>query len=398
MLLLRRRNSTFLWCFFLIAPFWSIPFVFVEIVNRRKYALCLLALFIAMCAFYHPPIWGDILLYRDTYQLFAYMDLNDVFEYIVTGDFLLYSLLVCFAKLNIPFNYILFIFVFVSTSIYLYIYADIIEHGRNISRKTTIILLFGFIFLLISSYYYVVSGLRNGLAVSFFAMFLYLFHIRKQKFIPFLFLFFSAITHFSMLLIVLIWFFSQLTAIRMHIKLTLILAILISLSVSQLLSHIDMFSDLFFYEKLLAYTDEDWYLLQYPPLYRFIFISQYFLAYPLLLIFFQERKVCGYSSFIVLLVGLLIVVWDFPTTYGRFLRLAMTVVFIYLMVNGALLKQKNMWIIIFSALFSLMSIAHINKIYYQDGGGKDYMRFLYTPYPLLFNHNYTDYWVQKYSR
>lgn len=155
--------------------------------------------------------------------------------------------------------------------------------------------------------------------------------------------------------------FSQLTAIRMHIKLTLILAILISLSVSQLLSHIDMFSDLFFYEKLLAYTDEDWYLLQYPPLYRFIFISQYFLAYPLLLIFFQERKVCGYSSFIVLLVGLLIVVWDFPTTYGRFLRLAMTVVFIYLMVNGALLKQKNMWIIIFSALFSLMSIAHINK-------------------------------------
>lgn len=61
-------------------------------------------------------------------------------------------------------------------------------------------------------------------------------------------------------------------------------------------------------------------------------------------------------------------------------------------------KAKNMWIIIFSALFSLMSIAHINKIYYQDGGGKDYMRFLYTPYPLLFNHNYTDYWVQKYSR
>lgn len=374
------------------------PFVFVEIVNRRKYALCLLALFVAMCAFYHPPIWGDILLYRYTYQLFAHMDLNDVFEYIVTGDFLLYSLLVCFSKLNIPFEYILFIFVFVSTSIYLYIYADIIEQRRNISRKTTIVFLFGFVFLLISSYYYIVSGLRNGLAVSFFAMFLYLFHIKKQKFIPFLFLFLSAVTHFSMLLIVLIWLLSQLAIIQKHVKLPLILAVFISLSVSQLLSHIDMFSDLFFYEKLLAYTDEDWYLLQYPPLYRFIFISQYFLAYPLLLIFFLKRKVCGYSSFIVLLVGLLIVVWDFPTTYGRFLRLAMTVVFIYLMVNRALLKQRAMWVVIFSVLFSLISIAHINKVYYQDGGGQNYVRFLYTPFPLLFNHTYSDYWVQKYSR
>lgn len=243
---------------------------------------------------------------------FAYMDLNDVFEYIVTGDFLLYSLLVCFAKLNITFNYILFI-LFLSQHLSIYIYMRILQNMAGIFLEKQLLYCFSDLFfiniiLLLCRFWFEKWFGREFLRNVF--VFISYQKTEVHSLLVFvLFGYYSFFNAFNSVDMV----FSQLTAIRMHIKLTLILAILISLSVSQLLSHIDMFSDLFFYEKLLAYTDEDWYLLQYPPLYRFIFISQYFLAYPLLLIFFRKEK---YVAILLLQsYWLVCLLW-----YGIFLR------------------------------------------------------------------------------
>ena len=67
------NNQSFLIILFVLYPFATLPFLFIKIIERKKYAFVLLAIFMGLCAILYPPL-GD--LYRHSLRYFSYFNEN----------------------------------------------------------------------------------------------------------------------------------------------------------------------------------------------------------------------------------------------------------------------------------------------------------------------------------
>lgn len=222
-------NSLMVTCFTPISIFT----LFLSILKNSKLSVFLLSLFMALISYSYKPYLGyDKTRHFGLYEYIQPLSFYDFWSYIAlfSPDFFFYLVLYCGGKIGLSFHHVVFLCTFVTTFL---IFSVVNDEKRKMSGN-----IFNNIavsILMLCSIYYldVLSGMRFYLAAAFFIYGLHLLSHRKIL-SAFVFLIFSIITHFSILLVTplyFLYFFTReisLGAVKFLIILSLLLSLLSS--------------------------------------------------------------------------------------------------------------------------------------------------------------------------
>lgn len=197
--IINNNKRNFVILLFLISPLLSLPFIFIEIYNKKRYAQSLLAIFMGFAAFLYPPL-GD--LYRHTKAYFDFIIYPEKLGLTIEqkGDFLLYIISYLFGYLGIKFEFVRFIFITISYEIIFWIFRDIIKRRNELKNNYFKIFL---IFYFCLPFIYLTSGLRQWEGNCLFVLGIYLLcNKRKIGLIPLLL---SVCLHISFIIYIFIF-------------------------------------------------------------------------------------------------------------------------------------------------------------------------------------------------
>ena len=186
---------------FLLFPTLTLPIVFVEIYNQKKYALFLLAIFMGLLSMYYYP-WGDQYRYMNNIVNYNGQSFNDIFNpntILFIRNFNLIQISLYFAS---QFNFSIELYrFFVVTITYLFVFwilnNRLIVLRENGYLPKQIFVLFLFVFLSIP-YYYICQGYRTGIGTCILICGLY--YIDKNCKLGYFFLFIAAFIHYFFLI------------------------------------------------------------------------------------------------------------------------------------------------------------------------------------------------------
>lgn len=157
------NNQSLLIILFILYPFATLPFLFIKIIERKKYAFVLLAVFMGLCGILYPPL-GD--LYRHSLRYFSYFNENGNNWYVDDNlkDYFLPIITMVFANLKIPFEFVRFLFITIS---YLLIFKLFLFTYKKNKIHNGYPKLFIVSFLSVP-FIYIVTGLRYGFSLCIF--------------------------------------------------------------------------------------------------------------------------------------------------------------------------------------------------------------------------------------
>jgi len=185
--------------FFLIGPFFSLPFIILDILKKNKAALTMLAFLIGILSFlYIPRYSNDKAYYYLLYEQLNSIEFNSFLLYLFQAktDFIFYFLVYFFSILNIPLQYLFLILTFITVKIWFDVYYKTVSQ-YNINSKE--FLLF-YLFILFSfSLAGLLSGVRFYFAISLSLLGLYNGIILQKRMNGFLLIVIAGLTHFSCL-------------------------------------------------------------------------------------------------------------------------------------------------------------------------------------------------------
>lgn len=382
-----RKQSFYLVICFLLSPLLALGGIFVEIYNKKKYAILIFSFFISICAYIYIPS-GDLYRYYLLYT--QYKDFS-FFEMITDYhlDFIVYILIWGAAKLELGHAIVRFILVLLCSLMYFNIIQKIsLQYIRN--NKTF------FCFFILSFFYFpflsILTGLRFGAGLAFAFVSTYYSFVEYRKIKGFIFLLFSAFFHFSFIVLLPIWLLALNSKIIISRWTVIISCILILCFNTVLLSNFSIFDDFLIYNKMEAYSSGDDYIDTVSPLLRLILYLPRFLSVPVLFyILFKEEpsKMRNYLFYLMILVCLFS---PFETPFGRYLSVLFLFSFLgYL--SDYRIKECNYWKVLllcsmFSFLLQIMPLYKSIKL-------TNYPSLLYTPYPIAFFKTYETEWINE---
>lgn len=186
--------KVFLIGLFFISPLLSLPFIFVEIYNKKRYAQTLLALFMGFASWLFPPIYDS---YRH-YLTFFEVNSNPYFfdeNFGAKFDFILLSLDQLYGKIGLSFEVVKFTLSFIAYEIVFWLFRDILKRNPNLEKNYFLIFVF---FFLSVPFIDITVGIRQVSASFFFILGIYLLFY-KNKF-GYIFALLSIFMHYSFLL------------------------------------------------------------------------------------------------------------------------------------------------------------------------------------------------------
>lgn len=188
----RLKREYFVILLFIISPLLSLPLIFIEIYNKKRYAQSLLALFMALSAWLFPPILD---LYR---HYLTFLNINDNPYYLNSiiedkFDVVLYGTNKIVGYFGFPFELVRFLFVWVAYEIVFWLFRDFINRNKNLTKHYFIIFL---IFFFTLHYFNLTTGLRSVLSANFFILGIYLYYYHKKMGLIYMFL--GCLTHYSL--------------------------------------------------------------------------------------------------------------------------------------------------------------------------------------------------------
>ncbi len=190
----KQNSAIIILLLFVIHPVISLPFIFIEIYNRKKYAIYLLALIYGYIGFFYPPV-GDYYRYYIDYLDYSSMDFSSFSRELSSNlDYVVPSVLWFTGRLGINVCGSRFLFNAVCYSLFFYIFNDVTKNNNN--KKQV------FIFFLILNFLlgFRFGLVRFGLGTSFFVLGVYKTIIQKKIVPGLLISAFSVITHIALAL------------------------------------------------------------------------------------------------------------------------------------------------------------------------------------------------------
>lgn len=395
------HNKLLLLAVFFIFPIFSLPLIFIEIYNRKYYALFFLSLLIAAYSFLFAP-FGDLARYQFEYDECRHLSFVDLFE-VFKFDFLNTIFNYIFSHLGIKFEWIRFFYTFISCQIFFSIYVDAIHKTTNFNKRYS----FGIFitFLLLIPFQYFTSGLRFPFALSLIIGAIYFVLVRRQKKYYWLALA-SILVHFSMLPIFIILLLVDLNYLKeinpVFLGAISIIMVLFSIVVFDILLNVLPIS-LEMKEHLSFYITGYWaseYLKDRSFLYKVFAFLNNFLAYPIAFyfLFYLKKYLNKYIPLYIFLEYFLIflaLVFSYQSVFGRYVHLFKILPFVLFLL--CYVYNKKFRRVFFGLLFLVLMIFP-TVIYYNR---RTYVfsmheRFLYCSFPFLFTSHFDRDWQNKY--
>lgn len=196
---------------FIINPILTLPFVVIELLNRKPYALVLFSIFMGLLGFVLiPSESSDITRIYEIFNQLQYASFGQFLEFSTTQlDFLLYLYAWILGKIGLSRQFLQFTTLFVTYYLIFKIYFD---WSAKVDLDKVVKFLF-FIFILffipfLSTY----SGMRNNTALAFFIYGVYCLHFKNSK-SGYVFILLSLFTHFMAIILVFLYLISKFVAI-----------------------------------------------------------------------------------------------------------------------------------------------------------------------------------------
>lgn len=201
-----KSDKLFVLILFFVCPFLSLPCIFVEIYNKKKYPLLLLALFMGgLSMFYYP--FGDQYRYYNEMVLYRNQTFTEVFDnttILALKNINLVSIFIFYAaKLGLTLELVRFSLVFIACSISFYILLDMDKNGLLPTSKKIYFICFLILFLS-TPFYLITYGFRTGIGASFLMASVYKF-IQRRNISGFVFLLLAAASHFVFIIYLLLF-------------------------------------------------------------------------------------------------------------------------------------------------------------------------------------------------
>lgn len=196
---------------FIICPILSLPLLFAECYNNKRYAYWLFALFMGVCSLLLVPPYDDLFrnfkIYTDRIEGVSWPDFILYLSYNVKFDFFVYLLEWIYQSLGMSFGWVRLTLVFVSYLLFFYLYDSFCkEQYTSIKDRRRCF----WMILLIMPFLSISTGLRYGMAACLFSyVFCMWFIFKKYYWWHYLLLIMGVFTHFSMLMLVLVLLISS---------------------------------------------------------------------------------------------------------------------------------------------------------------------------------------------
>lgn len=179
---------------FVIYPLLALPFIFIEIYNRRRYALSLLAIYLGYFAMLYAPT-GDLYRYFQDFTFYQNLSFAE-FKLSMSNkmDFMQPFLFWGMAKLGFTCDATRFLYVYISSELLFSIYYDITEKSKNSQIVNLLLLLLLLLFVKYERF-----TVRFGMSTMFFTFGWYKILFCNKKWYWLLILL-SILNHFSFIL------------------------------------------------------------------------------------------------------------------------------------------------------------------------------------------------------
>lgn len=382
------NNQLFLITLFIIYPFASLPFIFIKIIERKKYAFVLLAIFMGLCAILFPPL-GD--LYRHSLRYFSYSN-----EYITNWsidenvtDYFLPIITKIFANFKIPFEFVRFLFITLSYllifKLFLYTYKD----NKIFNGYTK---LFIIVFLSVP-FIYITTGLRYGFSLCIFVYGIFLLN-RKNR-LGWGVILFSVLIHIFMLLPLLITLLAKICPYKIN-KLTISILSIICLLISNLIItyFVSMItSDLPLNEKIINYTMGNSFFIESRSFVGIVAkILECITCLPLIYYLYYNKidDVFLNNLFCIFILTFCIMSSFFVFTMRILLLFVLLFLFLYLKNS----KGKKVYVLQNTLLiFSLISASAYLYGYREALTKSKFPTILLSPMPYILSTSYSERWI-----
>lgn len=253
---LTKNNKIIIFGLFLLYPLGALPFIILEIYNRKKYACTLLAIFWGMVGMLYAPN-GDLYRYYSDYFTYSDLDYSEFRLMMLLQakiDLGLPYLQWIFSKIGIPNDIIVFLFVFIGTYCLLSIIYDCLnEYSKNKQRTFIIFIILFLIYSFLGLYF------RYGFGSAIFTYGCHLIFNKKNKW-GWSVMILSILFHFSMIIFLVLLIFIKTTNIKLGKNIFLIFSIVSFFFSSDIISDIVLnvgFSQNI-QSKILEYTEGYW--------------------------------------------------------------------------------------------------------------------------------------------
>lgn len=181
---------------FLLSPFLSIPFIFLQIIRKDKNALFLLSLLMGIISYlYVPHISNDKTRYIERYLEFKHLNFQGFIEHLIftqRPDFIFESFMFLFSFFNFNINLLFF----ATTTFTFFTIFFVANRLVSVNEHHKYFLLMFFLFFLSFSFPHLFSGIRFYLGTAFFLWSMY-YMIHRKKLLMAVFMFIAIQTHFS---------------------------------------------------------------------------------------------------------------------------------------------------------------------------------------------------------
>lgn len=375
--------SLFVIFLFLVSPILSLPFVLVEIYNRKKYALTLLLLLFAIVAYLFPPV-GDLYRYYDLYYVnFKGILYTEIFDFYIF-DLLWYSLLFILANLGLSFQYSLFISILIQSYITCYFLHKYGIWDMRVSRLRLWLIIASLLYL----GFWINIEMRYMLALSFFLVEVYALVNRKWRvFLSFMIL--SSLCHLSFVsisfLLIVLFIFKK--------YITLLSACFVAVFGSVLTMSIGEYLEFLDFEKAGYIVDQSNWTEDLSPLllfFRIVLRGLPFFILGLLVLFSKSNS--EYRKFALFFLALSIATISFPDLNERIRLLATAISWLFFISTIDSVSRHIQRLFVLTSVVAFLASSVITNRALRIG----FYDKLFTPYALpFFDKGYTQQWIER---
>lgn len=283
-------NRKFITCvIYFICPVLSLPLLFKECYNNRRYAYWLFAFFMGICSLLLVPPYDDLYrnykLYTDWIEGVSWSDFILYVSNNVKFDFVVYLLEWIYQRIGLSFGFIRLTLVFISYLLFFYIYDLFCKYKSILSEDRR---LYFWMILLIMPFLSISTGLRYGIAACLYSYVICMWFIfNKYSWWHNLLLIIGVCAHFSMLMLImvlLVSYFMPNNMSKTFFLLVFCLLILCSSLFPLLLGYLPISDSL--NEYLLSYTEGRYSDGSYLEGHNIFFWIPYFARYLVVIMFF----------------------------------------------------------------------------------------------------------------
>ena len=379
---------------FIVYPLGALPLIFLEIYNRKYYSLYYLAGFMGLLGYLWVPS-GDLYRYQLDFQYFKSLSFY-AFANLPKLDLILPWMLFLFGKSGLNFEFVRLFICVISYILYFKIYVDIIHKNKNLSESRSVSFFSFLMFFFFIGFAGFLTGVRYtfAMAMCFYSVYLLIY---KNKNIGWLILILSVVTHFSMLLILLVTIFVKLFKPKFT-RVNFIISILVGYVFSSyLINYIIEKLPLneIFTKKLLDYASDDAIvdLSNYSMGLYLSYLFTYVAIYPaVFLILVRFKSYANFSVFICICISLSLMTNIF-TSYNRYAALGVIFFIIPFLLQYKILFTK-FYLYSFVILSFFVYSTSIYTFKKEISYGYEY-KILYLPLPAILMSDYDMEWLDK---